>query len=444
MKTAAAVITPKPARRRGLAAVLWLLIMLGAVAVPLSVARTEVDAFRTPKVSVYQALAFLLMATVAIDALFRGRAAIAELLKHRTELMLAAGILLWTAITTLTSTQRELSALSLIWVICATVVFLATMLVARRQNNILLAGIVFIPASVNALLAMMQRAGIYNPMRFASNIPDRIRTTAMVGNPNDLGVYLLFPAIAALAYALTWKNPVGRAAFVLLSIVLAAGILATDTITAIGAYVVSCAVMLIVHSRRAIAPVIIVAVLSMAIAAAYPPLRARVTGIASNVASGNYVAATSLRLPAFATAWEMFKDRPLVGKGPGTYGWWYLPYKAELNERNPAMYSVGVNFGETHNDHLQTLAVAGLPGYLLFLAASAILAAITLRRRHAVEDESPRHAFSRVLALPLALAFLIVTLAQFPLELAATTSVLLHLAALCCGWRFADDEESTA
>jgi len=92
-----------------------------------------------------------------------------------------------------------------------------------------------------------------------------------------------------------------------------------------------------------------------------------------------------------------------------------------------------VNFGETHNDHLQTLAVAGFPGYVLFLAAAALLAWTTIRNRHR-KPADEKEAFARLLALPLALAFLTVTLALFPLELASAMSVLLHLCAICRVW----------
>ena len=41
--------------------------------------------------------------------------------------------------------------------------------------------------------------------------------------------------------------------------------------------------------------------------------------------------------------------------------------------------------------------------------------------------------------MPLAAGFFVLTLAQFPLQLAATVTTYLFLAALCFSWRHADE-----
>ncbi|HEX8252182.1 MAG TPA: O-antigen ligase family protein [Thermoanaerobaculia bacterium] len=421
-----------PSRRDVTGGVLWLLVAAVALIVPVVVAPTHLDAFRFPKEKAYEAFAILTAAWLAIAYLFRGASFFEPLRKHRNVLVLTLGIVVWTSLTTLTSTNRTLSVQSLFWVASCAVMFVATLLVAEQRRDRAVLWLMFIPATANAFLAVLQRAGIYNPMVFDERVPDRIRTTAMVGNPNDVGTYLLFPLLAAMALALVSRSPRLRYAMWIAAVLLTCGMVVTVTITAIGALGAATVVLLVTRSRRSIVPLAILAAVTIVAVVAYGPLRSRVTGITANVRQGNFLEATSLRLPAYLAAWEMFVDRPLLGKGPGTYAWWYLPYKMELNERNPRLYTVAVNFGETHNDHLQTLAVAGAPGYALFLGGAVMLASISLRRRGEADNE--KQSFARLLALPLAVSFLVVTLAQFPLELASATSVLLHLAAVCRVW----------
>jgi hypothetical protein len=91
-------------------------------------------------------------------------------------------------------------------------------------------------------------------------------------------------------------------------------------------------------------------------------------------------------------------------------------------------------FAQVHNDHLQVLAETGLPGYLLFLGALVLLAAITFRLPSVPDISDPRVRFARLFAFPAALTFAVLTLAQFPLQLTAPTVADLYLAALCFSW----------
>jgi O-antigen ligase len=91
-----------------------------------------------------------------------------------------------------------------------------------------------------------------------------------------------------------------------------------------------------------------------------------------------------------------------------------------------------------HNDHLEILAESGLPGYVLYLVSLAGLASISFRRRDGPESE--RRRFARLFALPFAAAFATVTLAQFPLQLAATAVTSLFLAAICVAWSEVDEQ----
>jgi small-conductance mechanosensitive channel len=103
-----------------------------------------------------------------------------------------------------------------------------------------------------------------------------------------------------------------------------------------------------------------------------------------------------------------------------------------------------MSFAETHNDHLQVAAETGLPGYAIFLSALFVLAWPSRRRAviasgAAVPPQTVRRSFAHAFRAPLAAAFFVAALAQFPLQLAAPRLAFITLAALAVGWDRADD-----
>lgn len=434
----AQVTAPPPPQRSPLMAALWVVISAAALTVPLFVARTDMDAFRLPKQLLYEAFAAIVAALLVIHLLYRGRELVALLRAHLPAVAVAGAALVWTAITTLTSTNRTLSVVTLLWVSCVVVMFLGTLAAARHGSGFLIIVVVFIPAAINSLMAVLQRTALYNPLYFSQWVGLRARTTGLIGNPNDVATYLLFPALAAVAATLATRHRKRAIAFGALALVLTAGMLATQTLTSIAAYFCGVLVLVIMRTRKVVAPILVVATCAVLLFVAVKPLRDRIVEVGQFARSRQYVQLLSLRVPAFAVAWEMFKDHPVVGVGPGTFGWWYLPYKVELNERYPTFYASEDSFAEAHNDHLQTMAVAGFPAYVIFVSAVVLLARISLRRTGddpaGETADGERQAFSRLVALPFAVAFAVVTFAQFPLELASATSVMVHLCAVCVAW----------
>jgi O-antigen ligase len=134
----------------------------------------------------------------------------------------------------------------------------------------------------------------------------------------------------------------------------------------------------------------------------------------------------------------MFTDHPLVGVGPGCYGWQYFTYKLRVAQDHPGLVtspSYPLNFGEAHNDHLQMLAVGGLPAYLLFLGSLGWISTASFRRaRAAPEITDACSEFAKTFALPFSVALTVLAFGSFPLEIAATTLSNLFLAALVVRW----------
>jgi O-antigen ligase len=221
--------------------------------------------------------------------------------------------------------------------------------------------------------------------------------------------------------------------FGIAAVVLSAGVVASQTLTALMALIAGAFVLSALVSWRhalavAVAPLLVVVCLS--------PLRNRAINMTRWLQSGEYNLLVTDRLAPSVSALMMTADHPLTGVGPGAFGWNYYVYKQRAEHRYPLLqraWNREVNFGEVHNDHLQVLAEAGVPGYLMFIALAAMLGAISLRRVRA-GDSAPQR-FAMILALPLAVLWLVLSLAQFPLETTAVRMLIVHFGALCVAWQ---------
>ena len=413
-----------PSRRFSAEVALTAVLAFAAIGVPLLVSQTGRDVFRIPKESLFEAAAFFGAALLGIVALYRGGEPFRRLWRERrAALLVTIAAVVWTAIATAASTNRELSALSLLWVTSCAIVFLATLVASERYERVL-ALVPIAPAIVNAIIAMLQRSGTWNPLQFDANISLHFRTAGLIGTPNELGVYLLVPAIIAAAMATTNGGRV-RGAWLAALIVLLAGIVASESLSALVAIAAAGTTLLLLSVKRAKRAFAILAVAALVVGVAYSPFRARAAQMLRDARAGRYVEVTSYRLPAQLVAARMFATHPLTGVGPGCFGFWYMPYKAQMNLDYPEFFALSENFGEAHNDHLQTLAVSGLPGYAIFIAAMFILGRESLRQRRA-----GNRSLAASGALPLVVGFAVVAIAQFPLSLAAVMGVTLNYAAL--------------
>jgi O-antigen ligase len=129
-------------------------------------------------------------------------------------------------------------------------------------------------------------------------------------------------------------------------------------------------------------------------------------------------------------AWEMAKDHPIVGVGPGCYRYEFYDYKLRVEDKYQSLaYATmrSYNFGDAHNDHLQTLAQTGIPGYALLVAVIAIVA----RRSFVRAPGSTQRNFARLASLPLVVAFAVSAMPQFPMELAGPMTTLIAIAVPC-------------
>ncbi len=98
------------------------------------------------------------------------------------------------------------------------------------------------------------------------------------------------------------------------------------------------------------------------------------------------------RINRYRCAWRMFKDRPWVGFGPGTYASAYLPYQRPDEMTRISVTSTLQSDGKVHqegrgggahSEYFRALSEGGLPGLLFWLGlvTTVVLASLRILRR---------------------------------------------------------------
>jgi O-antigen ligase len=414
------------------------LLCVSALAIPLVISPGGRDSFRLPKELAFCAEMIVLIALVLIGLILRELDWKALEWRHPA-VLLPLVVVAWTGVTTIVSTNRALSAPVLLYATGAAIVFIATFLVARARSLRMLHWVLW-SGIINATLHLAVALQIVeNPLPLAQDLMGHLAATGLLGNANDVGTALLPIAIGATAAAIASKKH--RLFHACTAAIIMAAMTASVAIAAVGAMLIALGSMALVWNwRRALVLILSLTVALGLLAVVYEPLRTRAQQMVTAAETAQWDDLSNGRLTAFAAALEMFRDHPVTGVGPGTFGWQYYPYRVEVAERSPDILGVTVpsrfNFEETHNDHLEVLAETGAPGYALLLGSLVLLASGSLRRPIQVmkeRDESAR--FARLAQLPLAVAFGVIALAQYPLQLTSSLTTLLFLSALCMAWR---------
>lgn len=426
--------TPDAPRASPFENVLLALVAAAVVVTGLAVSPNSFDIFRTPKTVAFQLLALAIFAIAGAAMLLSDRVA-RSFRMNRVSLIILLAAVAWTAITSATSLKPILSFTKTFSVFCYAVFFAAAVWTSWKRG----AGAVMIvlaPAVWNAVTAFMQSFGKWTMSDLPAELGQRLRTTALIGTANEVGGYLVLPLIAAIAAAAAW--PRLRWLFVTAAVAIGVGVVAAQSITSIAAAGCGVAAMVMLPGARKLrAKAAIGLLLFVAAVALHPGSRARMKVMLSFAAGGQLSEMTSFRLPAYGVAAEMFRARPLVGVGPGVFRALYMPYKLRLDVEHPQWIRISnQSFGQAHNDHLQLLAETGIPGYLIFLTGLAFLARLTFTRTH---DDSPRTRFATAFALPAVVAFFVLALAHFPMQLTSHMVPAAYLAALCVAWKGLDE-----
>lgn len=407
----------------------WFIIVAALLIVPLFVGRDGKDGFRQPKDVIFIAAAILLVVAGAL-ATFRRRATSQGPTRLRTVPVIALAAILWTTVTALFSANRALSASALVWVVAAAAFAIAIDATGRARRVEAIAWCL-VPAAMNAVVFLLQRFHVWNPIRFPADVPEHFRYTALVGNPDDVASFLVAPAVVAVALALSQTKR--RFVWTIAAGLLLAAVV-TGQLTAIIACVAALLVMGFMRSRRLgliLAAATVIAAVTFV--AAYRPLRQRVVNVTASIKGRDYAEAFSGRVTPFLAAAKMAGRHPVLGVGPGVFRWEFFSYKLEVENSHPRLaraFASAFNFGEVHDEYLQILAETGLLGCTLLVVALFTIARSSFRG----SEQSERDALVRTLGLPLAVAVAILWVAQFPLHLSAPLLMLIYVCVLCVSW----------
>jgi putative inorganic carbon (hco3(-)) transporter len=104
-------------------------------------------------------------------------------------------------------------------------------------------------------------------------------------------------------------------------------------------------------------------------------------GSISNVSSD---ASNLERLNRWNCAWEMFRERPVTGWGPGTYQFVYAPFQRS-GDRTIISTNQG-DGGNAHSEYLGPLSEQGIPGMLLMIALIAVVSQTAFRLFQTLKD----------------------------------------------------------
>lgn len=414
-------------------------VLAGIAIAPQVIVPTGEDPYRFPK-ELWLRAEGIVLAVVLILGLLWGWLDRRAFARERNVFILVAAVVVWTGVTTMLSTYPAMSVWSLFYVTAAAIVFIATLIAAFRRS-LLFADIAIVAAVPNAVVCILGEFHIWNPLLTEKEMANtgewmHLYAGGFMGNPNDVAMLIVGPALAALVLAAVVKRR--RLWYASLATVLLAGILAAQSSAAIGALIIALLVIAFRVSRKLAAAIVAGIFVIVGIVAAFSPgvqlkISNAVTLARSNDVSAYLIdRAISNRVLPFLVAARMGRDHPVFGVGPGRFTSHFYAYKLVYEERYRSLRHAATNYlswSEAHNDHLQTLATTGFPGYALYVTAIVML---VRRSRRKTGDEFAQ--FARQFGLPFAVMFSVITLAQFPMELAAPTMMLLHFAALCVAW----------
>jgi len=398
----------------------WIVALTTVLLVPLIVTASTYNSYRLPKEMFVRGAGIAIAALALIRWLLFGWS---PRWRPDHKWFFVALVVGWSIVTALTASNRVLALESIAWIGGCAILFLAldAGLPGRWWSLIYT---VLCAAAFNALYCMLSVLGWAGERGLYEG-----RAHGFLGNPDDQGSYLSFAAVGAVALCLA--TPRRRALHMALAALIVAALFATQTIGAVAAFFASMFVLtMIAAGRRAIPVGVILVVVGGLVVVTYQPLQSRIKRWLVASRSGHIDDILSNRGAGILAGWEMFKEHPVVGVGPANYRYEFYDYKLRVEEQHRTLMLASTRagqFGDAHNDHVQTLAQTGLPGYALLIAASIIVAARSFRRGEAgVEGR-----FARLASLPLVTAFLVSAMPQFPMELAGPMTALIAVLVPC-------------
>ncbi len=410
--------------------VLWLVVLVP----PLVVLPMAWESFRFPKLLACEILGLASLALLAWRLRNAEKIELASLLRHPA--VLATMPLLAVASLGLASSEHPhyvRQALASLWIAGACLIGWSLALGAAELRRLLAATV--LPATLLAVVAVLQYAGLFTSFDFADRVSQRIGLTSLAGGAFDLAAYLVLPIL--VAQQRLWQASRRRRALWggALAVCLAAVAL-TQTVAALAALLVASLVLWgsLLPRRRLLRAAAAVAVVGAVLVLAFAPLRGRLLKKVGELRRGEVNRVLTGRLDPWRAAWWMVEKRPLLGVGHGAYQAEFGVARLALRREGVRFYrgQNQVYFDNAHGDFIQAVAEWGLAGAVALVWGLAVLARQLHRRalhcRGECSSASERGDLAVMRAVPVALGVL--ALASFPMHLALVAYP--HL--LCLGW----------
>lgn len=344
-------------------------------------------------------------------------------------LWLLAAITVWTAVAALFARNDLHTPAACGYIAACAVLFIGAYEIGVRRRSAGLLAASLLPALINGLVVLLQAGDLWSPFQSWLPAGSRVAVIGLLGNPNDVGGYLAPAAVIALAWAVAARAMLPAAA----ALVLCSAVVASQTLTGVAAVIAGAATIAVILLGRRAAVLVPAAIALAAAVILLSPIRNRVPDFAAAIREGDINRIMSNRSTPFAAAFEMIRDNPLLGVGPGGYGPAYYDYKIAAEEKHPVlMYSMAraVNFGEAHNEHLEIAAEAGLPAYVIFAGVVVVILRFSLRQKNPAFPA----AYVRLSGPGLVATLLVSAAAHFPLQIAASASLYACSFGLILAW----------
>lgn len=236
------------------------------------------------------------------------------------------------------------------------VVYIAVANSVRTEKRLgILLGITLVVGAITAGF------GIYQHLILSVN-----RISSFFNNPNPAGSYFAMYTMISLSLLVVCKKKIYRIGMVL---PVALGAMATVFTLSRGAFlglIVSLVVLAFILAKNGAKKILPFAILiALVISIALPTEVVHRFELDQLISNSN-----QQRIYMFETAWKMFKESPLFGKGPGSFRVLYPVYK------HPQAWD---GFDHAHNIYLHIMAEIGVLGLAAFLWVAGVLAKRTAR-----------------------------------------------------------------
>lgn len=412
------------------------------IVLPILLVPQAYDPFRFPKVLLVRLAGLTVIAVLLIGVALHVEPREIRPKKDRF-LILGVSIVGWCVVSGLLAGGVAESGFAIVNVVAGLGLFFAARLWSRTAPSRSILYMLLIPGVINAVLIILQMYNVWHPLVSLSDLEglpsgDReiLVRAALLGNRDDVGVYLVIPVVIAVWLTIREQGK-WKLLFAIASILGVIAILISTTLTALLMLVgaaLSVVAILVGGSRMGwrskAAAFVAVPVLAILLMLGVSPIRERVVAIGKYHRSAGLDRAVGGRLATWTAAMKMIAAHPVLGVGPGRFHVEFMTVASPMKIEHPDLFSrdVDESFDMVHNDYLEIAVETGLPGLLLTLYF-----VLEMIRRFADRLRlCPRDLYAGI-GFTLIVTTLIGASVQFPFQIAAVYGSLAVIMGICVG-----------